>query len=167
MRAVMVVALMLMVCAPRAVAGTCWDAIRKISAPREMAAAAGEHFGLPRWLLPAVVDRENAPWDPIALSSKGARGLGQVMPATVAMKRGITRPSRHLLAIIDIELREPRANLCWAARILADSLRICRRDQRGDPSPEAIACALAGYNAGEGVADYVSWITRRAQEEAR
>jgi soluble lytic murein transglycosylase-like protein len=133
--------------------------------------AAGRYFGLPRAILPAIVDREQCgpgpyprgcTWNPSALSPKGARGLGQVMPATVAMKRGIV-PAKATLDAIDITLHDPAANLCWSARIASDALRLCGGGTLRSPHdhPEDIPCMLAGYNAGEGVSDYVADILTR------
>jgi len=49
-----------------------------------------DHYGVPRALVYAVIDQESG-WNPRAVSSKGAMGLGQLMPAT-ARRYGVQRP---------------------------------------------------------------------------
>ena len=72
-------------------------------------------------------------YDPDAISSAGALGLGQLMPATAA-KLGIAAPL------------DPAANIDGATRLVAQLL------QRFDGQTDL---ALAGYNAGESaVAQY-------------
>lgn len=144
--------------APTAQAG-CWDRVHRLPL-RSAAEAAGRYWELPEGLLAAIVERETGgTWDPEALSPKGARGLGQVMPATVAWLRDRERaPTKHALAEIDAMLQDGWANLCWSARILAHALRVCGGGQRRDlvDWPIDVPCALAGYNAGPGVSDYVA-----------
>ena len=83
-------------------------------------------------LLAAMARAESA-YDPGAVSSKGARGLLQLMPAT-AERFGV--PAR--------ELYEPARNVLAAARYLT-----WLRRRFEDDLPRV----LAGYNAGEGAVD--------------
>lgn len=77
-------------------------------------------------LLHAVVRAESA-YDPKAISSKGAVGLMQLMPAT-ADRYGVR--DRH----------DPQQNLAGGARYLRDLLELFEDD---------LTLALAAYNAGE------------------
>jgi hypothetical protein len=77
-------------------------------------------------LLHAVVRAESA-YDPRAVSSKGAVGLMQLMPAT-AKRYGV-----H-------DREDPRQNLSGGARYLRDLLELFEDD---------LTLALAAYNAGE------------------
>ncbi len=52
--------------------------------------AYADHYGVPRALVYAVIDQESA-WRPNAISSKGAVGLMQLIPAT-AWRYGVERP---------------------------------------------------------------------------
>lgn len=81
----------------------------------------------------AAMARAESDYDPGALSSKGARGLLQLMPAT-AERFGV-RPS---------ELYDPARNVLAAARYLT-----WLRGRFEDDLPRV----LAGYNAGEGAVD--------------
>jgi soluble lytic murein transglycosylase-like protein len=45
--------------------------------------AYADNFGVPRALVRAIITQESG-WNPVALSSKGAAGLMQLMPATAA-----------------------------------------------------------------------------------
>lgn len=83
-------------------------------------------------LLAAMARAESA-YDPAAVSSKGARGLLQLMPAT-AERFGVS-PG---------ELHEPARNVLAAARYLT-----WLRRRFEDDLPRV----LAGYNAGEGAVD--------------
>lgn len=102
-------------------------------------------------LFVALIDQESR-FNPGAVSPKGARGLGQLMPGTAAVL-GVADPF------------EPMANLRGAARYLVDQLRAFGRAD----------LALAAYNAGphrvaryQGIPpfretrDYVARITRAA-----
>lgn len=77
-------------------------------------------------LIKSVMHAESA-FDPTALSSKGARGLMQLMPGT-AQRYGVTR------------IFDPQQNVLAGGRYLRDLLRQFNGDMR---------LALAGYNAGE------------------
>ena len=81
----------------------------------------------------AAMARAESDYDPGALSSKGARGLLQLMPAT-ADRFGVS-PS---------ELYDPARNVLAAARYLT-----WLRRRFEDDLPRV----LAGYNAGEGAVD--------------
>ena len=83
-------------------------------------------------LLAAMARAESA-YDPGALSSKGARGLLQLMPAT-AERFGVS----------PLELYDPAHNVLAAARYLT-----WLRRRFEDDLPRV----LAGYNAGEGAVD--------------
>ena len=107
-------------------------------------------------LFEMLIQRESA-FDPKAVSPKGARGLGQLMPGT-ASDLGVADPF------------DPIANLDGSARYLVEQL-----DRFG-----SVELALAAYNAGPGAVAkhggvppfaetraYVDWITKRAGIEAR
>jgi soluble lytic murein transglycosylase len=90
-------------------------------------------------LLAALVRQESS-FNPAARSRVGARGLGQIMPATgrwLAPGAGIHDFREHYLDV-------PEVNLRMGARYLRDQLR--RYDGAHD-------LALAAYNAGPGRAD--------------
>ncbi len=74
-------------------------------------------------LFVALIDQESR-FDPAALSPKGARGLGQLMPETAAL--------------LGVDAGEPMANLHGAARYLTAQLAEFGR----------VDLALAAYNAG-------------------
>jgi hypothetical protein len=74
-------------------------------------------------LFVALIDQESR-FDPQALSPKGARGLGQLMPETAAL--------------LGVDAAEPMANLHGAARYLTAQLAEFGR----------VDWALAAYNAG-------------------
>ena len=102
-------------------------------------------------LFETLIERESA-LNPKAVSSKGAKGLGQLMPGT-ARDLGVADPF------------DPIANLDGSARYLLEQLR-----RFG-----SVELALAAYNAGPGAVAkhggvppfaetraYVAWITERA-----
>ncbi len=94
-----------------------------------VASAAARH-GLPPGLAEAVVARESD-WDSTAVSPRGAIGLMQLMPGTVA-ELGIGDP------------RDPRENAEGGTRYLASMLRRFDDD---------VPLALAAYNAGPGAVE--------------
>ncbi|MCS3902870.1 soluble lytic murein transglycosylase-like protein [Methylohalomonas lacus] len=87
---------------------------------------AAEQYVLPDSLVHAVVTAESA-YDPNALSSAGALGLMQLMPAT-AKRFGVS------------DRKNPRANVYAGTRYLKQLLGMFDNDVR---------LALAAYNAGE------------------
>ena len=91
--------------------------------------AARQH-GVDPDLMRALIHWESG-YDPRAVSSAGAMGLGQLMPAT-ASQLGVTDPF------------DPEQNVDGATRLMAQLL--ARYDGRVD-------LALAGYNAGAGAVD--------------
>ncbi|MBB5224608.1 hypothetical protein HNP73_004579 [Amaricoccus macauensis] len=74
-------------------------------------------------LFVALIDQESR-FNPAAVSPKGARGLGQLMPETAAL--------------LGVDAGEPMANLHGAARYLTEQLAAFGR----------VDLALAAYNAG-------------------
>ena len=82
------------------------------TAPRQLADAAADKYGLPRQLVRSVMAAESG-FDPRALSPKGAVGLMQLMPVT-AQNLGVD-PS------------DPAQNVDAGARYLRDLLRQVRR----------------------------------------
>lgn len=95
----------------------------------ELIFEAARHYSLNPQLVAAVVRAESA-FDPLAVSSKGARGLMQLMPAT-ALRFGLAED----------EIHDPGRNLDTGARYLAE---LAARYERQLP------LVLAAYNAGEG-----------------
>jgi soluble lytic murein transglycosylase-like protein len=91
--------------------------------------AQADREGLDARLLVAVIAVESR-WDPIARSSAGARGLGQLMPQTAAG--------------LGVDADDPIANISGAARQLRMLIdRFDARDRAG-----CCVLALAAYNAG-------------------
>ena len=88
--------------------------------------AAEARFGLPHGLLDALIWTESR-YNPTAVSSAGAAGLGQLMPGTA---RDLGVPNRF----------DPQANIHGAASYLRQML-----DRFG-----MVHLALAAYNAGPG-----------------
>ena len=114
-------------------------------------AAAGLNPATFALLFETLIQRESA-FDPRAVSPKGAKGLGQLMPGTAA-DLGVTDPF------------DPIANLDGSARYLVEQFR-----RFG-----SVELALAAYNAGPGAVRkhggvppfaetraYVAWIAKRA-----
>lgn len=91
--------------------------------------AAEAQYGLPTGLLDALIWTESR-YNPLAVSSAGAAGLGQLMPKT-ARELGVANRF------------DPRANLWAAARYLRQML-----DKFG-----VVHLALAAYNAGPGAVE--------------
>ncbi len=92
-----------------------------------MYAIAGALYGVDSALLKAIASVESC-GSPDAVSSKGAQGLMQLMPATAA-EYDVSNPF------------DPLENLLGAARFLRDL-------QSGGPAANSLAEVLAAYNAG-------------------
>ncbi len=111
------------------------DSSSKLKAPESMEAIfreAAEQYDVPVSLLKAIGKAESG-FDANAVSSAGAQGVMQLMPAT-AKGLGVTDPF------------DARSNIMGGAKYIADKLR----QYNGD-----IELALAAYNAGSGnVAKY-------------
>jgi soluble lytic murein transglycosylase-like protein len=96
--------------------------------PAECAAYYASAFGVSVELVDAVIEVESD-WNPYAVSSKGAAGLMQLMPAT-ALRFGV----RDRFGVED-NIRGGVAYLAWLIHVF-----------RGD-----VRLVLAAYNAGESV----------------
>lgn len=94
---------------------------------REHVAFASAQTGVPEALIQAVI-RVESNFNPAAVSSKGARGLMQVMPAT----------GKRFGAI---DLDDPKDNILVGSRYLRYLLEFFNQD---------LELTLAAYNAGEG-----------------
>ena len=109
------------------------------NAPQELAELAdgiAEDYQVPPDLFFALLQAESA-WNPRATSPKGARGLGQVMPATARQKCNITDPD---------DLYDPETNLHCSARILRAEIVYWSR--RYEDIEDIIVHVLGSYNAG-------------------
>jgi soluble lytic murein transglycosylase-like protein len=119
--------------------------------------AYADHYGVPRALVHAIIAQESG-WNPSALSSKGAAGLMQLMPATAE-----TYVVRDRFSVTE--------NLSGGIRYLADLLKEFRGEMR---------LAVAAYYCGlrrisrQGLAyrnaaavSYVESVRRRYQRELR
>jgi soluble lytic murein transglycosylase-like protein len=119
--------------------------------------AYADHYDLPRQLVHAIIAQESG-WNPNAVSSKGAVGLMQLMPATA-----------YLHSVQD--RRSIRDNIGGGVRYLAELNRLFRGDLR---------LIVAGYYCGEhriarsglqyqnsDVIDYVRSVERRYENELR
>jgi soluble lytic murein transglycosylase-like protein len=107
------------------------------------------YFAIPQALIRAVI-RTESDYDPQVVSSAGALGLMQLMPAT-ARAMGVTN------------VWDPRQNVMGGARYLQTlAKRFCRTPAvgRGDGAGGALVCTddemikvLAGYHAGPGAVE--------------
>jgi hypothetical protein len=107
------------------------------------------YFAIPQALIRAVIKTESD-YDPYVVSSAGALGLMQLMPAT-ARAMGVTN------------VWDPRQNIMGGARYLQTlAKRFCRTPTvgRGDAGGGAFVCSfdekikvLAGYHAGPGAVE--------------
>lgn len=97
--------------------------------PQELADAAADKYGLPRWLVRSVMKNESG-FQPRALSPKGAVGLMQLMPSTAQT--------------LGANATDPAQNADAGARYLRDLL--LKYDG-------GLWHALAAYNAGPGAVD--------------
>lgn len=95
---------------------------------RAAAVEAAERHGIPPSLFVSLIGQESS-WNPNALSSAGATGLGQLMPATAAE--------------LGVDPNDPMQNLDGAARYLRQQY-----DRFGDWKLGA-----AAYNAGPGAVE--------------
>ena len=142
----------------------CLAATKKVVGARELVKKVSELYSLPHKALPAVVQIESA-WDSFALSTirsgpnKGkqipgysARGLGQVMPDTVARLLGEKDISDSRLKEIDRWLVDDRTNLCWTGKIFRVNLEMC---QGMDSEDLVLACASASYYRGPDTGTYI------------
>jgi len=98
-------------------------------------------------LVVAVVAIESG-WDGAARSAAGARGLGQLMPATAARLR--------------VDADDPEANL----RGTVTYLRQLLQRYAGYPPPERYRRALAAYNAGPAAVDRFDGVPPFAETQA-
>jgi soluble lytic murein transglycosylase-like protein len=97
---------------------------------------AAAEFALDPALLKAVMAAESG-FNPKAVSSKGAIGLMQIMPAT-AERYGVQGDDKKTLME---KLTDPKINIRLGARYLRDLMTMFPNEQH---------LALASYNAGEG-----------------
>jgi soluble lytic murein transglycosylase-like protein len=106
-------------------------ALAAAPSPGDLANAAADKYGLPRWLVRSVMAAESAS-NPLAVSPKGAVGLMQLMPSTAKT--------------LSANPYDPAQNVDAGARYLRDLL--LQYDSH-------LWHALAAYNAGPGaVAKY-------------
>src|SRR5690606_27722866 len=100
------------------------------TAYQEEIAAAAREFGVEEAVVRAIIHAESA-FNPLAVSSAGAQGLMQLMPAT-ARRFGVA------------DSFDPAANIRGGVQYLAWLLQRYNGD---------LTLAAAGYNAGEGAVD--------------
>jgi soluble lytic murein transglycosylase-like protein len=113
----------------------------------QRALAEADAYGLDARLVVALVAVESS-WNPKARSPAGARGLGQLMPATARELR--------------VDPADPSANLHGTVRYLRSLL-----DHYGYLAPQArYELALAAYNAGQGTVDRFGTIPPYPQTRA-
>ena len=104
--------------------------------------AQAQRYGVDPDIFERQITQESG-WNPRAVSSAGAKGLGQFMPGT-ASSYGLTDPF------------DPYASLDAAARHMADNLK----RNGGD-----YARALAAYNAGQGAVDQYNGVPPYAETQ--
>jgi soluble lytic murein transglycosylase-like protein len=97
--------------------------------PMELADAAADKYGVPRWLVRSVMATESS-FQPGAVSPKGAIGLMQLMPATAQS--------------LGVDPRDPVQNVDGGTRYLRDLLLLYGG---------RLWHAAAAYNAGPGAVD--------------
>jgi soluble lytic murein transglycosylase-like protein len=107
----------------------------------------GSYYRVDPRLLTALVAAESG-WNYAAVSSAGARGLGQLMPGTAAG--------------LDVNPDVPTENLDGTARHLRRLLD--KYDSHGDR--QGLALAIAAYNAGAGAVDRYRNIPPYAETQA-
>lgn len=106
----------------------------------DVAKAAARKHGVPEDLFLRLVQQESG-WNPVAVSSKGATGLAQLMPATAQT--------------LGVDIADPEANLDGGARYLRMMF-----DKFG-----TWELALAAYNAGPGAVEAHNGIPPYAETE--
>jgi soluble lytic murein transglycosylase-like protein len=106
----------------------------------EVAKAAARKHGVPEDLFLRLVQQESG-WNPVAVSSKGATGLAQLMPGTAAK--------------LGVDIDDPAENLDGGARYLRMMF-----DKFG-----TWELALAAYNAGPGAVEEHKGIPPYAETE--
>lgn len=106
----------------------------------EVAKSVARKHGVPEDLFLRLVQQESG-WNPVAVSSKGATGLAQLMPETAE--------------ILGVEISDPAANLDGGARYLRMMF-----DKFG-----TWELALAAYNAGPGAVEEHDGIPPYAETE--
>jgi soluble lytic murein transglycosylase-like protein len=106
----------------------------------DVAKAAARKHGVPEDLFLRLVQQESG-WNPVAVSSKGATGLAQLMPATAKT--------------LGVDIADPEANLEGGARYLRMMF-----DKFG-----TWELALAAYNAGPGAVEAHDGIPPYAETE--
>jgi soluble lytic murein transglycosylase-like protein len=108
---------------------------------------AADREGLDARLLVALIAVESS-WHPDAVSPAGARGLGQLMPATARA--------------LGVDPTDPFANIAGAARYLR-----CLADRFAELDPERRAIwTIAAYNAGPGAVERYGGIPPYPQTRA-
>ncbi len=96
---------------------------------------ASRNNGLPPLFLAATLLQESA-YDPYALSSSGAIGIGQFMPGTAAS--------------VGLDPFDPYASIAASARLIGGYVARYRNARTGSLRGSPYALALAAYNAGPG-----------------
>ena len=105
---------------------------------------------LPPLFLAATLLQESA-YDPYALSSSGAIGIGQFMPGTAAM--------------LGLDPFDPYASIAASARLIGGYVASYRNESEAWPRGTPYALALAAYNAGPGAVSAYRGVPPYAQTE--